>query len=674
MGGAMAGANGSRGVLVRSASQLDARPAEAEAADVETLLRRGQRALCDDGDLRAARAWFQAAHQIAEVSGDAVAAGEAAVGLAGLWADEQRDAAGVALQAGRMRRALARLDAASPVGLRLRLRAAAQADHRAGTCAATMAVAEEVWRGRDPASCAEAAHVVHQCLLGPDHRALRHRLAERLMADGGWYGRHGDVLLGLMWRTVDMFLDGDGGAPASLLELRTLLAQRPHLAIGLVADGIDVMVDIRAGRLDEAETRADEYRWRAGTAGDPDAQARYCAQLVAVRWYRGRIAELAPVLGELVNSPVLGQADVTFLGWLAVAAAAAGDDRQARGVLARLRGKGLDTVPRGGGWLGALHGAVEAAYLLGARVVAAEAYDLLTTYADRPMMVGLGTACFGSVQHALGLAALTMGDTARAASHLDAAVHANLALGHWPAAVLTRVRLAQALDRRGQPADLTEANRHRQLAAQDAAEFGMPWAARATPAPAVNGAETDARAHRRNGQPAICQRRGRHWEITVGRSSVRIGHSRGLQHLAILIANPGQEIQALELAVGPAGGDSPRPELTTRQPILDDVAKRQYRDRLARLQEQIETCESRRDFDRAERFRTERDWIFAELAATAGLAGRSRIFASSEERARIAVGKAIRRTLDHIMRADPAVGDHLRDAIHTGTRCSYRPH
>ena len=41
--------------------------------------------------------------------------------------------------------------------------------------------------------------------------------------------------------------------------------------------------------------------------------------------------------------------------------------------------------------------------------------------------------------------------------------------------------------------------------------------------------------------------------------------------------------------------------------------------------------------------------------------------------ARLAVGKAIRRTLTQITHADPHVGEHLRNGIHTGTRCSYRP-
>jgi len=66
-------------------------------------------------------------------------------------------------------------------------------------------------------------------------------------------------------------------------------------------------------------------------------------------------------------------------------------------------------------------------------------------------MVGsLGIICFGSVQHALGVASLTSGHMDQAIDHLRTAVQHNLALAHWPAVVASRRRLAQAYQRRGQ--------------------------------------------------------------------------------------------------------------------------------------------------------------------------------------------------------------------------------
>ena len=43
------------------------------------------------------------------------------------------------------------------------------------------------------------------------------------------------------------------------------------------------------------------------------------------------------------------------------------------------------------------------------------------------------------------------------------------------------------------------------------------------------------------------------------------------------------------------------------------------------------------------------------------------------ERARVAVGKAIRRALARITEADGVIGEHLRQTVHTGIRCSYWP-
>ena len=71
--------------------------------------------------------------------------------------------------------------------------------------------------------------------------------------------------------------------------------------------------------------------------------------------------------------------------------------------------------------------------------------------------------------------------------------------------------------------------------------------------------------------------------------------------------------------------------------------------------------------------RAERDWLVAQLASAAGLGGRVRSFPDQGERARVAVGKAIRRALARIAEADPALGDHLRQTVHTGVRCSYWP-
>ena len=39
----------------------------------------------------------------------------------------------------------------------------------------------------------------------------------------------------------------------------------------------------------------------------------------------------------------------------------------------------------------------------------------------------------------------------------------------------------------------------------------------------------------------------------------------------------------------------------------------------------------------------------------------------------MAVGKAIRRAVHHIAKANRTLGEHLNNAVRTGARCSYQP-
>jgi hypothetical protein len=143
-------------------------------------------------------------------------------------------------------------------------------------------------------------------------------------------------------------------------------------------------------------------------------------------------------------------------------------------------------------------------------------------------------------------------------------------------------------------------------------------------------------------------------------------------HLAVLLANLGAEIPAIELAAGVAALSHARTNLSA-QPMLDRQAIQQYRQRLSQLHTEIDELESRNERERAAGTRKERNWLIAELAAGAGLGGRSRRFPDSAERARLAVGRAIRRAIARIHDADPYIGVHLRNTVHTGMRCSYEP-
>ncbi|MBB5963190.1 hypothetical protein [Planomonospora venezuelensis] len=176
--------------------------------------------------------------------------------------------------------------------------------------------------------------------------------------------------------------------------------------------------------------------------------------------------------------------------------------------------------------------------------------------------------------------------------------------------------------------------------------------------------------------PAVlCRRRGHAWRLEWGGGTVLVGDSVGMRHLAALIANPGREIPAIDLVTGPVppAEGALRGRTASDQPVLDEQARQAYRRRLSEIQAEVDEYESLNDLARAAAARAERDWLLTELTAATGLRGRARTFADDQERARIAVGKAIRRALTRIARADPGIGEELQTTVRTGLRCSYHP-
>jgi hypothetical protein len=624
-------------------------PADAFGA----ALTAGTRAREVDGDLRASRLSFERAYQLAERAGDAQAMALAVLGLSGLWVSERRTVTGAVLLESRLEHVLSLLDPHSSLALRVRTRLAGEADYVRGGHDAILAQLDVARTAADPELLAEALSLAHHCLLGPEHVALRRDLAVELIKTSFRTRRRSDLLMGLLWQTVDAYLSGDPHAGRHLGELRDQLGQQNHLAVAFVVSAIDVMLAIRAGRLDDAESLSRACAANGAAAGDVDHEWWSGAQLVTIRWYQGRLTELLPVLRDTEHSPDLSAVDNSAVAALAVAAAQAGDLRTAVSSLRALCGSDLAALPRSSSWLGTMNGIVETAALLGDAEVSARAYDLLRPYAGLPMVGSLGITCFGSVQHALGVASLTRGHLDQAVDHLRAAVQHNLALAHWPAVAASRRRLAEAYRRRGQPGDAE--------AARD--ELETIASQRATPRPPVP-AEGDRDLA---DLVAECHRVGRKWRLAWRDRSVLMDDSIGITHLAVLVANPRREILAAELAAGLSalgtisdGGSA--------HPVLDQAAIAEYRNRLRRLDAELD----QRGGGDAEA-RAERDWLVAQLASAAGLGGRVRSFPDQGERARVAVGKAIRRALARIAEADPALGDHLRQTVHTGVRCSYWP-
>ncbi len=620
-------------------------------------LERAEQALHVDGDLVTARTCFDEAFVQSERDGDAPAMARAAIGLGGVWVHERRSRLDAARVEARQRLALSLLDPGSALALRLRIRLAAESDYRTGRSDAVLRLLDEARSRGEPVALAEALSLAHHCVLGPEHARTRIALAEELIRVGASTRRPSDAVMGLLWRASDLFLGGDRHAERAYAELLSHEAVSRHAAAAFTAQAMRVMLTIRAGHLTEAEALAEDCARAGAAAGDTDWLGWYTAQILTIRWFQGRVAEMVDTASSIVNSPTLSVVDNSFIAVQAVACAAAGQTRQAQGALARITGRDLGDLPSSSSWLAAMTAVIEAASMLDDAGTAARAYRLLLPYADLPVMASLGVACLGSAQHPLGVACLVTGDADLAVEHLEAALGHNAALGHWPAVTASRHRLAQALTARARTGDARTATRLRAESAAEAAELGMRLPDRPTRAARVAPA-------------LVCTRRGRHWRIEWhGRTAV-VDDLVGLRHLATLVANPGVDIPAVQLAGPDRQSSGPEPG---RQPVLDQEALRQYRSRLRELADDIRQADLHGDGERAAELQSEADWLLHEVEAGTGLGGRTRHFTDDSERARIAVGKAIRRALERVSAADAVIGEELRACIETGAHCCYRP-
>jgi tetratricopeptide (TPR) repeat protein len=627
------------------------------------LLVERARAVLNCGRLAEARTLFGQAAAAAERERRPVEFGEAALGLGGVWVNEHRTPAEHERVIGLQRRALAGLPPdESALRCRLEARLAAEAVYQGGPIEPVLRAVEATRGCDDRRALAEALSLCHHVMLTAAQTEARLPVAEELTSVASTAGEGVLTLMGLCWTTVDLFHLGDPLAQRALTDLRNRADALGCQSILFIAGVLDVMLLIRAGRLDQAETRAAQVYELGVEVGDADAFAYYGAQLVTIRWLQGRGAEILYLLEEVAASPTLVRAEFAFRASVAALAVQAGQFDRARTQLDRLTRCGLRTLPNSSTWLAGMHSIVEAAMGLGDAALARQAYDLLRSYAHLPIMPSLAVVCFGSVERPLGLAALTTGDVAAAVGHLERAVEANTRLGNLPLLTCSKADLADALHRRDAPGDRTRAIALLEEAIDEAGSLHMT--ARATRwATALDAIRREAVRR------GVIRREGRHWMVALDDRRVVIQDLIGMSYLARLLAHPRQPIDALALA----GGSEASLSEPTRQAVLDEQARQAYADRARELIAELDRARQDADIGRAERLRFELDALAAELDRAAGLRGRTRDFAGPGERARTSVRKAIKRAVDEIEAVEPAIGGMLRTTITTGTSCCYTP-
>jgi pimeloyl-ACP methyl ester carboxylesterase len=174
---------------------------------------------------------------------------------------------------------------------------------------------------------------------------------------------------------------------------------------------------------------------------------------------------------------------------------------------------------------------------------------------------------------------------------------------------------------------------------------------------------------REGGVEAELVRSGDVWAIAWAGNRQHLKHAKGLADIATLVQNPGTGITALTLAEGV-------PNLATSvsaQPLLDDQARREFRQRLRDIDTELGEAEAHGDLARQTKLSEERQALLAELSAAAGLGMRRRAFPSDAERARKAVTARLRDAIARVRSVHPSLGEHLDTAIVTGLTCVYKP-
>jgi hypothetical protein len=181
---------------------------------------------------------------------------------------------------------------------------------------------------------------------------------------------------------------------------------------------------------------------------------------------------------------------------------------------------------------------------------------------------------------------------------------------------------------------------------------------------------------------AVFRREGDYWTVSWQGNVVRLRHAKGLHYIADLLAHPGRQVLASDLAAtGTARGTERAsiepggiaPDLGDAGALLDGKARGQYRRRIGELRDELAEADRFNDTLRAARLRSELEALRDQIAGAVGLGGRNRKAASHAERARLMVTKAIKAALAKIRTRDASLGRYLAASIKTGHCCSYDP-
>ena len=632
------------------------------------------------GDGRHARATYLEAAALARRRDDVQRLGRAAVGIAGRGDMHIRfDREIVEL----IEEALARVGEGEEPALRARLLSKlARVLYYSGPRERVVAAAAEglaiARRVGSPSLLANALDAQHFALWGPGPTAPKLAVAEELVACAVAARLREPEAGGQCWRFVDLLEAGDlAGALAALDAYAALAAELRQPFFAWRAAVHRAMLALLQGRFDEAERLGQDALAVGEHLGSRTPMLTAGIQLYVLRREQGRFAEIEPMLRGMAEQNASMPA---FRAALAHFCAEAGRVDEARSELEAVARAGFATFPRDANWLSMMGELVQVVAVLGDAPRAAELYDLLAPFGEQVVVTGVGDLCEGSVARQLGVLAATVGRFDEAHRHFVRGFAIDERVGARPYFARGKYELARMLVARAAPGDAVEAVRSLDDAARLADAIGMG---------ALAGGITTLRTAIAAGAGAgnVMRLADRSWTLTFAGASARLKQSRGLDYLALLVAEPEREWHVLDLSAavrgGPAAGRRPSArELADERLVvrglgdaggtLDARGKAEYRARRNALRAEVADTDATGDAAGAARARTELEALERALAAAYGLGGRDVRAVSAAERARVAATKAIRQAIAACRREHPALGAHLDAAVRTGRFFAYR--
>ena len=304
--------------------------------------------------------------------------------------------------------------------------------------------AEMAGRLRDPHTTIVALWCRWHSLRNPD--SLEQRLADTrdVIPLAERAGERDFALEARYYRVADLLEAGDiVGADVEQRDYLTAEAElRDRFGRGLLLQGLRALTD---GRLDEADSLAQQGFAAGQQTGRPLALNSFLVQRGMIAWERSRLADIEPTLrGFIAQNPLI----VFARCGLQLALLEKGRPEEARVEFDRLAEGEFRSVPRDWNWIPSMFVLADVCADIGDTHNAGILYRLLTPYASRNAMLG-NVYTYGSISFALGRLTSLLGHDDDAEAHFETALAANRRIRAAVWLAHTQCELARTLTHRG---------------------------------------------------------------------------------------------------------------------------------------------------------------------------------------------------------------------------------